>query len=128
MGEWKNRRMEKSFRDLEIWQLAHKLAAEVYGVCRNFPERENFGLTSQIQRSAVSVPANIAESCGRYRQGDKLQLLIIARGSLYETRSHLSIALDLKYITEREFQILDGKYEILLKQLNAFIKYKRNTT
>ena len=90
--------MAKSFRDLEIWQEGYELAIGVYNIAKNFPKEEIFSLVDQVKRSSVSVCANIAESFGRYHVNDKIQLLIVARGSIYETMSHLTIAFGLRYI------------------------------
>ncbi len=119
--------MPESFRNLDIWKDANYLAIELYKIIGDFPDFEKFSLANQINRAAVSVPANIAESCGRYGIKDKIQLLMVSRGSLYEIRSHLSIALGLKYIDMEKFQDLENRYEILAKRLNAFIKHLKST-
>ena len=113
--------MANDFKNLEIWQEAQVLALEVYKIVSKFPGEEKFCLGDQIRRSGISVAANIAESFGRYHIKDKIQLLIVARGSIYETRSHLSIALGLKYIKDKDFKDIDNRYEVLSKRLNAFI-------
>ena len=119
--------MANDFRSLEIWQEAQRLALEIYKITSKFPKEEKFCLGEQIRRSTVSVAANIAESFGRYHSKDKIQLLMVARGSIYETRSHLSIALGLHYIKEKDFEDIDKCYEILSKRLNVFINCVRNT-
>ena len=115
--------MAKDFRNLEVWQESYALAIEIYKLSSKFPKDERFSLCDQIRRSAVSVAANIAESSGRFHNREKIQLLIIARGSIYETRSHLSIALGLDYINKNRFEDVDGRYEILSKRLNSFINH-----
>lgn len=115
--------MPKDFKDLEIWQEAYNLSILIYRLTDFFPKKEVLGITNQIRRSSVSVCANIAEGCGRYHQKDKIQLLIIARGSIYETRSHLSIAFGLNYLKKKDFEDIDKRYENLSKRLNAFIRY-----
>lgn len=115
--------MAKDFRNLEIWQEAYKLTLEVYKLTAKFPKEEKFSLTDQMRRASNSAPANIAEACGRYHNKDKIQLLVVARGSILEMRSHLSVALGLRYIIEREFEEVDKRYEILLKRLNSFINH-----
>lgn len=84
--------MSKSYRDLSVWQRSFVLVEEVYKLCRKLPEVEKFGLTSQIQRSAVSIPSNIAE--GQQRSGNKefKQFLGIARGSAAELSTQLLLA------------------------------------
>lgn len=101
------------------------MSLEIYRITAKFPSGEKFSLVDQIRRSSVSVAANIAESSGRYHSKDKIQLLIVARGSIYETRSHLSIATGLEYLNKNDFGVLDNRYEILSKQLNSFINHIR---
>ncbi len=88
----------RNYRDLEVWQKAMDLVVECYQMTKKFPKSEIYGLTSQLQRAAISVPANIAE--GRERQYTKefLQHLSIAYGSLAELETHLQIAERLNYI------------------------------
>ena len=75
----------KSFKNLEVWQCAMDLVDIIYDLTSTFPDSEKFGLTSQIRRSAVSVPSNIAEGSGRNNTKELLQFLFIARGSLSRT-------------------------------------------
>ncbi len=89
-----------SFRDLEIWQLGRVLVREVYELSSKFPLHEQFGLTSQIRRAAISVPANIAEGHGRRLDGAFTQFLRIASGSLNEVDTLIVLASDLGYIDE----------------------------
>jgi len=84
--------MIQSFRDLQIWQKSMQLAVAVYRLTRDFPREELYGLTSQIRRSAVSVPSNIAEGQGRLKLGEFKQFLGIARGSNCELQTQLEIA------------------------------------
>ena len=83
--------MVKSYRDLRVWEKAMDLVIESYRVSRLLPKTEMFGLTAQIQRAAVSIPANIAEGHGREHLGDYLRHLSIARGSLMELETHMLI-------------------------------------
>ncbi len=87
----------KSFVDLIVWQKAHNLVLAIYKFSENFPKSETYGLTSQLRRSAVSVPANIAEGFKKKGKRDKLRFLNIAQGSLEETRYYLILARDLRY-------------------------------
>ena len=119
--------MAQDFRSLKVWQGAYDLSLEIYKITEKFPKEEKFSLVDQLRRSGISVAANIAESYGRYHNKDKIQLLIIARGSIYEVRSHLSIALGLNFIDQATFQNTEDKYEILSKQLNSFIGYIKRT-
>lgn len=88
----------QTYRDLEVWQKGMDLVVEVYGIAKLFPKDEQFGLTNQIRRSVVSVPANIAEGHGRLHRGDFVRFLSVARGSLVETETHLQIAVRLEYL------------------------------
>lgn len=87
----------KSFSDLIVWQKAHAMVLAVYRLTADFPKSETYGFTSQIRRSAVSVPANIAEGFRKNGQADKVRFLNIAQGSLEETRYYFILARDLGY-------------------------------
>jgi four helix bundle protein len=89
--------MAQSFRDLVVWQRAMQLTEAVYRLTRDFPRDEQFGLTSQIRRSAVSVPSNIAEGQGRMSVGEFKQFLGVARGSTCEVQTQLEITRMLKF-------------------------------
>lgn len=92
----------KTYRDLEVWQRAIDLVEAVYVIARRFPREERFGLTSQIQEAAVSIPSNIAEGYGRSHRGDYLHHLSIARGSLMELETHLTISVRLRHVTREQ--------------------------
>jgi four helix bundle protein len=87
--------MLRSFEELEVWQKAHHLALETYRVTDKFPDRERYGIVSQVRRSAASVPADIAEGFGRRTTKELLQFLVNANGSLEETRYFLILSRDL---------------------------------
>lgn len=91
----------RSFRDLVVWQKAHELVLAVYKLTERFPKTEIYGLVSQIRRSAVSVPANIAEGFKKRGQADKARYLNIAQASMEETRYYLILAQDLGYAETR---------------------------
>ena len=88
----------KSFENLEVWQMGRDLVTRVYMLTASLPQSETFGLIAQIKRAALSVPANIAEGFGRYHYMDKARFYLNARGSLYELKSHLLVAQDLRYL------------------------------
>jgi len=92
----------KSFENLEVWQIGRDLVAKVYTLTASLPQSEAFGLVAQIKRAALSVPANIAEGFGRYHYMDKARFYLNARGSLYELKSHLLIARDLRYLKKSQ--------------------------
>lgn len=87
----------KSFRDLEVWKKAHQLVLSIYRYSERFPRKEIYCLTPQIRRSAISVPANIAEGFKKRSKLDKIRIMNIAQGSLEETRYYLILAVDLGY-------------------------------
>jgi four helix bundle protein len=92
----------QSYRDLNVWKKSMNLVLEVYKLSRLFPKEEQFGLTSQIRRAAVSIPSNIAEGHGRIHIADYLRFLSISRGSLMEVETHLEIAVRLDYLTRHQ--------------------------
>ncbi|MFA5191548.1 MAG: four helix bundle protein [Verrucomicrobiia bacterium] len=92
----------KGYRDLQVWQKAIELVESVYKLTKTFPAEERFGLASQLQRAAVSIPANIAEGYGRSHLGDYLHHLSIGRGSLAELETHLVIAVRLKILSRED--------------------------
>ena len=87
----------RSFRDLVIWQKAHEFVLAVYRLTELFPDREKFGLSHQMRRAAVSIPANIAAGFGKRSQAEKARFLNIAEGSLEESRYYLILVHDLGY-------------------------------
>lgn len=115
----------KSFEDLEVWQLSKKLATDIYKLTTKFPKEEKFGLTSQLRSAAVSIPANIAESFGRYHYKDSLKFLYNARGSLFEVQSHLLIADELGSIDKKGLGALSKEIKNLGVKLNNFINSKK---
>ncbi len=93
----------KGFRTLNAWKKAYELTLLIYHLSKNFPREELYGLSSQLQRAAVSVPANIADGYERNHRKEYLQFLYIAKGSLGEVETYLLLAKDLGYLTETEF-------------------------
>ena len=87
----------KSFQDLTVWQKAHNFVLGIYRYTKKFPKLEIYGLTSQLRRAAVSIPANIAEGFKRRGKADKLRFFNIAQASLEESRYYLILANDLEY-------------------------------
>jgi len=92
----------QSFEDLIVWQKAHGFVLNVYRVTREFPRQEVWGLTAQLRRAAVSVPANIAEGFKRRGKPDKARLMNVAEGSLEEARYYLRLAVDLGYLSKEK--------------------------
>ena len=111
--------MEFHFETLTVWQEAMKLVTMVYTATKTFPKEERFGLTSQIQRAAVSVPANIAEGKGRYHQKEFLQFLYIARGSLYEAITLIKAASNLRLLQSEDRETLLIQCQLILSKLSG---------
>ena len=109
----------QSFRDLVVWQKAHEFVLAVYGLTESFPDREKFGLSHQMRRAAVSIPANIAEGFGKRSQAEKARFLNIAEGSLEECRYYLILAQDLGY---SQTESLMAKLEEASRLLNAYAR------
>jgi len=109
----------RSFRDLVVWQKAHEFVLAVYRFTASFPDREKFGLSHQMRRAAVSVPANIAEGFGKRSQPEKTRFLNIAEGSLEECRYYLILAHDLGY---GETDSLMETLEETSRLLNAYAR------
>jgi four helix bundle protein len=91
------REAARSFRDLVVWRKAHKFVLEVYNFTAAFPKHETYGLSAQMRRAAVSIPANIAEGFRRRGRADKARFMNLAEGSLEECRYYLILANDLGY-------------------------------
>lgn len=112
----------QSFKDLNVWQEGHKLVLEIYKITQNFPRQEQFGLTNQLRRAAVSLTSNIAEGFSRTSYKEKLQFYAMALGSLTEIQNQLQIAKDINYLSEKEFNSLSEMTVIVSKLLNGLIK------
>jgi four helix bundle protein len=113
------------FQDIESWQLARQLAVEIYGASRSGPFARDFGLRDQIQRSCVSIMANIAEGFGRNGKVEFIRYLTIAQASSVEVQSHLYIALDLGYVAQPNFKRLYSQTERVRQVIGGFIRYLR---
>ena len=105
------------YRDLEVWQLGMELATDAYRLTRSFPTDELYGLTSQIRRSAASVPANIAEGYGRNSQKSLAYFLRISIGSLKELETHVILAQRLGYIDDRQLGAIVSRSDELSAKL-----------
>ena len=113
----------KSFTDLRAWRESHGLVIDIYAVTKVWPKDEQFGLTNQIRRAAVSITSNIAEGFGRRTQKDRVHFYDMSRASLAEVQNQLLIARDVAYITESVFRELAEKsvdcHKILTGLINA---------
>jgi len=121
--------MVKSFEDLKAWQKAMALAREVYRCAAAMPKDERFGLTDQMCRAVVSVPSNISEGFGRETTKDFLHFLMMARGSLYELRTQLTLSVQLGFLPDADdaFSLMTDVSR-LLNALITKLKSKLSTT
>ncbi|MCH5346660.1 MAG: four helix bundle protein [Muribaculaceae bacterium] len=119
-----------SFEKLTAYQFSKKLVRDVYNLLEKFPNTEKYGLCSQIQRSIVSVPSNIAEQSGRISKKERAHFIEISYGSLMEAYCQLEIAVELKYIDDIEFQTLKPQFMEIAKMLSglrrSFIEQSSN--
>jgi four helix bundle protein len=116
------------FRKLEVWQVAHKVVCEIYRETANFPKTEAYGLTAQLRRSAASVPANIAEGCGRRGDVEFSRFVRISLGSATELEYHLLLAHDVGFLSAGPYQSLSTqtlRMQGMLAGLNRVLKKPR---
>lgn len=115
--------MEKirNFKDLKIWQKGIEIIKDVYTLTRHFPREELYGLTSQVRRSAISIPSNIAEGFKRYHNKEYSQFLHIALGSAAELETQLIIAKELGFITEDKLTDILEKLDHVSKMISSLL-------
>jgi len=114
------------YKKLKVWEDAHKFTIDIYRITKKFPKNEQYGLASQIRRSASSIPTNIVEGSGQLNNGNLIRYLGIAKGSAFETEYQLLLAKDLSYITDAEYNILIEKIKYIIRRLNNLIKSLKN--
>ena len=112
----------KDFKSLAVWQKAHQLTLDIYKATIDFPKQELYGLTSQIRRASASIPANIAEGCGRGSDAELNRFCHIAMGSASELEYHLLLARDLGLVGSAVFARLNPQIEEVKRMLTGFIK------
>lgn len=112
-----------SYTDLDVWKNSRELVNLIYLTTKLFPKDELYGLTSQMRRSAVSIPSNIAEGLGRNHSKDSIQFYFISRGSLYELETQTYLAFDQQLINQQELNSILEKITTCKKLLNGFINY-----
>ena len=108
------------FKELKVWQEAMELTKLVYIATKSFPGEEKFGLTSQINRAAVSIPSNIAEGAGRNYDKEFLQFLSIALGSAFELETQLLLAQSFGFISPENARVLPEKTDKVQRMINSF--------
>jgi len=107
----------RSYRDLEVWKLAISFVKDIYQATERFPANENYGLTQQIRRAAVSIPSNIAEGQVRNSSREFNHFLAIALGSAAELETQLIIAKEINYLTIEGLKLLLNNLEIIMKMI-----------
>lgn len=112
-----------SFEKLEVWNDARNLVKMIYLHTNNFPERERFGLSSQMQRAVVSIVSNIAEGVSRNSVKEKTRFVELAYGSLMELYCQLYVSVDLDYLTPNTFTLIKAEIDKIANKANAL---KRN--
>ncbi len=112
----------KDFRELKVWQKAHRLTLDIYRATSTFPMEELYGLTSQVRRSCVSIPANLAEGCGRKGDAELARFVQIAMGSASEVEYHLLLAHDLGLLGSSGYEKLARQVTEVKRMLASFIQ------
>jgi len=112
----------KDFKNLTVWHKAHNLVLEIYKMTSRFPKEEIYGLTSQIRRSAGSIPTNLAEGCGRNSDGELHRFSCISMGSASELEYQLILSKDFNYINTETYDSINENLMEVKKMLNSFIK------
>jgi len=114
----------RDFRKLDVWKDSIILVKRIYELIEVLPEKEKFGLKSQISRCVTSIPANIAEGCAKDSQKDFVRFLQISLGSAFELETHLIICFELSYLKENKELV--EEIQTLQKRINALIKYSKS--
>jgi four helix bundle protein len=107
----------QNYKDLKVWQKVHQFTLGVYEVSKHFPKEELYGLTNQLRRASSSIPANIAEGCGKNKKADFANYLNIALGSANESEYFTLLAKDLAYINTEKFELLSK----LINEIKAML-------
>ena len=109
----------KDYRKLDVWQRSHQFTLAVYAATKSFPKEELFGLTSQLRRASSSIPANLAEGCGRDSDAELKRYIDIAHGSASEAEYHLLLAKELQYLSESSHASLADEIAQIKRMLGA---------
>ena len=116
----------KDFKKLKVWDKAHRLTLDIYQASATFPREELYGLTSQIRRSCLSIPTNIAEGCGRSSDTDFARFLQISMGSSSEVEYLLILSRDLQILTDDDYETLSDDVIQIKRMLTSLIKTLRS--
>lgn len=117
----------RDFRELKVWWKGHRLTLDVYEATVGFPREETYGLTAQLRRSCASIPANLAEGCGRSSDAELARFMQIAMGSASELEYHLILAHDLGFLDAQNHQQLSEKAKEVKRMLSTFINKLRES-
>jgi four helix bundle protein len=112
----------RNFKELRVWEEAHKLTVQLYQETEDFPRKEMFGLTSQIRRAAASIGANLAEGCGRQSEGEFSRFIQIAMGSASELEYHLLLSRDLEFLTKSAYERAQTQLTRVRKMLSSLLQ------
>ena len=112
----------ESFKDLDVWQMAMTLAEDCYLLTARFPKEEMYGMSAQLRRAAVSIPANIAEGYGRDQTGPFVQFLRIAQGSARELETHLILVQRIRLAEQQTVAPLQEKCDRIGRMLRSLIR------
>lgn len=107
---------------MPVWQKANFVVEQVYAICLKLPKSEEYALSSQVKRAALSITANIAEAFGRNHSKDKINFYFYARGSAFEVRSHLIVGLNLKFFAPDDIIQIEATCKDIIEALNKIIK------
>jgi four helix bundle protein len=116
----------RNYKDLLVWEKAHKLTLAVYKITLVFPKDERYGLTSQIRRASASIAANLAEGCGRRSDGEMARYVQIAMGSGAELSYHFLLARDLRFMQSADYEALNADVSEIMRMLSALSGKLRN--
>ena len=123
---WTFENIMRNFRNLEVWQESRLLVKTIYDFSYSLPNTEKFGLISQLNRCAISIPSNIAEGCAKYSQNDFVRYLQISLGSLYELETQVLLCIDLNFKTTEDTEKLIETIQKVEKKISALIKYNKS--
>lgn len=112
----------KDYRTLEVWSRCHQFTLAIYALTRSFPHEELFGITSQLRRASVSIPANLAESCGRDSDRELRRYVEIAHGSASEAEYDLLLAADLKLIASEQYATFSDEIAQIKRMLGVLAR------
>lgn len=118
----------RNFRDLDVWNISVDFSKKIYSFLNYFPSSEKFGLSSQISRSVVSIPSNIAEGCSRNTQKDFSRFLQISLGSSFELETQLIIANKINYISDTDFSEIITELHLIQKKIQSLKNYADSLT